>query len=115
MVSMGFAFVENLMYIINSGYATGFMRMFTAVPAHATFGIIMGYYLGLQKMNGNKWIGIQGLLLAAGLHAAYDFFLLAGNIPGLWTGALLSLLLGIRFSLKAIKLHQEASPFRTLK
>src|SRR6187549_1762521 len=46
MVSMGFATLENILYIFQSGFTTGVIRMFTAVPAHATFGALMGYFLG---------------------------------------------------------------------
>ena len=35
MVSMGFASVENLLYVYQYGVVTGILRMFTAVPAHA--------------------------------------------------------------------------------
>lgn len=112
MVAMGFATIENVMYVIDGGYGVGILRMFTAVPAHAAFGVIMGYYLGLEKTEGKKRFGIAGLLVATTFHAAYDFFLIADYIPGMWIGAVLSLYFGIRFSLRAIKLHQQSSPFR---
>ena len=112
MVAMGFATLENIIYVANGGYQVAIMRMLTAVPAHATFGIIIGYYLGLQKIKGIKSIGLKGLLMAATLHAAYDFFILVSYIPGMWFGALLSLYIGLRFSFRAIKIHQQASPFK---
>lgn len=112
MVSMGFAGLENLSYILEGGPGVGIIRMLTAIPAHASFGIIMGYYLGLQKMNGDRNLGLKGLLFAATLHAAYDFFLLADSITGMWVGALISLIAGVNFSLRAIKLHQNISPFK---
>lgn len=37
MVSMGFATLENVLYVYSYGYETGLIRAFTAVPAHATF------------------------------------------------------------------------------
>src|SRR6187401_115252 len=43
MVSMGFATLENVVYVFNYGFETALLRMFTAVPAHATFGVLMGY------------------------------------------------------------------------
>src|SRR5690606_8499031 len=46
MVSMGFAATENIMYVIEGGYQVAFLRAFTAVPAHATFGVLMGYFMG---------------------------------------------------------------------
>jgi RsiW-degrading membrane proteinase PrsW (M82 family) len=113
MVSMGFATLENIMYVSQYGMGNAIMRMFTAVPAHATFGIVMGYYAGLAKFSKQEFTCLaQGLVYAAILHGAYDFFLMQNSIPGLALGALVSLIIGIRFSLKAIKLHQSISPFR---
>src|SRR5215207_1052790 len=51
MVSMGFATLENVMYTLYYGMSTAVVRMFTAVPAHATFGVIMGYYVGKAKFD----------------------------------------------------------------
>lgn len=112
MVAMGFATLENIFYVMSGGYGIGMLRMFTAVPAHATFGVIIGYYLGLQKMGGVPRTGLTGLLYAMLLHAAYDFCLMADNDSGMWMGAILSLVIGLRFSMKAIKGHQAASPFK---
>src|SRR6476620_11671659 len=49
LVSMGFATVENIFYIYNENISVAFLRMFTSVPAHATFAIIMGYFVGKAK------------------------------------------------------------------
>ena len=113
MVSMGFAAVENIMYVIEGGYPTALMRAFTAVPAHATFGILMGYFMGKAKFSKNpvKW-NLIGLLTAIIFHGAYDFFLFIHFIPGIWIGAFISLAIGIWLSKKAIKLHQENSHFK---
>ena len=43
MVSMGFAALENILYTYQYGFGVGVTRAFTAVPAHATFGIITGH------------------------------------------------------------------------
>ncbi len=113
MVSMGFAFTENILYVIDGGISTAIMRAFTAVPAHATFGIIMGYFMGLAKFSGYKWkFNLTGLLFATIFHGAYDFFLFLDFIPGIWIGAFVSLFIGIILSRKAIKLHQENSNFK---
>ncbi len=116
MVSMGFATVENIMYVMDSGMQTALLRMVTAVPAHATFGIVMGYYLGLKKFDTkNQNYGLKALGYAALLHGAYDFFLFINYYPGMAIGAVLSLRYGIIFSRKAILLHQHASPFKTVE
>ena len=48
-VSLGFAGVENVLYVIDGGMQTALIRAITAVPAHAIFGIAMGYYLGIAR------------------------------------------------------------------
>ena len=114
MVSMGFATLENILYVAASGASTGWLRMFTAVPMHAVFAIVMGYYLGVQRSFGVKTAALQGLLLASLLHGVYDFVLIYPGIhPGLQLlGFSACLFFGFRFARKAIKLHQESSPFK---
>jgi RsiW-degrading membrane proteinase PrsW (M82 family) len=113
-VSLGFAGLENILYVMNSenGVATGIMRMFTAVPAHATFAVLMGYFMGIAKCEKEKshyvW---YGLAVATLFHGAYDYFWFISYIPGLWAGAIASLIVGVVLSNKAIKMHQQASPF----
>ena len=48
-ISLGFALVENIMYVTNYGEEAGYMRALTAVPAHALFGVTMGYYFAFAK------------------------------------------------------------------
>ncbi|WP_397362958.1 PrsW family intramembrane metalloprotease [Olleya sp. R77988] len=114
MVSMGFAATENIMYVTQSGAATGVVRAFTAIPAHATFGILMGYFMGKAKFAPNKlYLNLLGLFFAILFHGAYDFFLFIEFIPGIWIGAFISLGIGLFLSKKAIKFHQERSVFKT--
>jgi RsiW-degrading membrane proteinase PrsW (M82 family) len=117
MVSMGFATFENILYVTDGGISTALMRMFTAVPAHATFAILMGFYLGKAKFEHKKsYYAIHALAVAALFHGAYDYCLFISFVPGIVFGALASLVVGIWLSRKAIKIHQFASPFihRTL-
>ena len=112
MVSMGFAATENIFYVIEGGYQTGILRAFTAIPAHATFGVLMGYFMGKAKFSNNKMkFNLLGLLLAVAFHGAYDFFLFIDFIPGIWIGAFVSLFIGILLARKAIKAHQDNSHF----
>jgi len=113
MVSMGFAAVENIMYVIQGGMEVALLRAFTAIPAHATFGIIMGYYMGKAKFSKKKYKwNLVGLFTAVLFHGAYDFFLFIGFIPGISLGAFVSLIVGVILSKRAIKAHQEISHFK---
>jgi RsiW-degrading membrane proteinase PrsW (M82 family) len=120
MVAMGFATVENIGYVQQHGFGTAILRMFLSVPAHAAFGIIMGYYIGLAKFNKEKSTGylITGLLLAVFFHGAFDFFLfLQDSIKVkeyvsdglLFLGAIASFYFAVRLSLRSIRLHRELS------
>ncbi|HEY0742813.1 MAG TPA: PrsW family glutamic-type intramembrane protease [Chryseosolibacter sp.] len=117
MVSMGFATFENVMYVYTYGFETGVLRMFTAVPAHATFGVIMGYFLGIGKFRRTNrfYFSLLALLGATFFHGAYDYFWFIADATGVWTGiwmgAIISLIVGLVLSRKAIRLHQQASPF----
>ena len=113
MVSMGFATLENVLYVFQHGMSTGITRAFTAVPAHATFAILMGYFMGKAKFSKNRIVlNFMGLFFATLFHGAYDFFLFINFIPGMWIGAIFSLIIGIFLSRKAIKKHQNNSVFK---
>lgn len=113
MVSMGFAALENVLYVYQYGFNTGLLRAFTAVPAHATFGILMGYFMGKSKFSNQKIkYNLLGLAIATIFHGAYDFFLFINFIPGMIVGAITSLIIGIILANKAIKKHQLSSHFR---
>jgi RsiW-degrading membrane proteinase PrsW (M82 family) len=113
MVGLGFASAENLVYIFNDGAGDGLLRMFSAIPAHAIFAVIMGYYLGIARFTHTHEVGyaLLALLSSVFLHGAYDFFLFASFIPGLWTGAVISLLAAGWMAFRSVRLHQKASPF----
>ncbi|WP_321371223.1 PrsW family glutamic-type intramembrane protease [uncultured Draconibacterium sp.] len=76
-VSLGFAAVENVLYVMDGGLSTGVMRAITAVPAHAIFGITMGFYFGLAKFyeKEQKSLKQKALLFPIILHGIYDFIL----------------------------------------
>jgi RsiW-degrading membrane proteinase PrsW (M82 family) len=113
MVGMGFATVENILLVSQGGFGVGIMRMFTAVPAHAGFAILMGYFLGKAKFEHRKgYYSFYGLGVATLFHGAYDYCLFISNLPGIFFGALAMLLIAIGLSRRAIRLHQEVSPFR---
>jgi RsiW-degrading membrane proteinase PrsW (M82 family) len=79
-ISLGFAGVENVMYVMGNGYGTGLMRAVTAVPAHAVFGITMGFYFGLAKfyVKQQHRLKLKALLYPIILHGIYDFILFTG-------------------------------------
>jgi RsiW-degrading membrane proteinase PrsW (M82 family) len=79
-ISLGFAAVENVLYVYEGGITTGLMRTITAVPAHAIFGITMGFFFGLAKFyeKERKSLRVKALLYPILLHGIYDFILFTG-------------------------------------
>jgi RsiW-degrading membrane proteinase PrsW (M82 family)/GNAT superfamily N-acetyltransferase len=120
LVSMGFATVENIFYVYNENLSVAFLRMFTSVPAHATFAIIMGYYTGKAKFNHQQRSKLftRGIAGATVAHGTYDSFLLLSENDWvkqyisellLFTGAIASLYISIRLSRRLIRVHHLTS------
>lgn len=76
--SLGFAALENILYIAEDGYSVAVTRALTSVPTHAFFGMFIGYYLALYKQAAVKKrsIVMKGLAIAVLLHGIYDVPLL---------------------------------------
>jgi len=111
MVSMGFATLENIGYVLQNGFGTGIVRMFLSVPAHATFGVLMGYHIGLAKFD--RANSSRHLLLAIFwpvlFHGTFDFFLFVGKTWLHFLGAIISFIVAVRLSLKLIRRKQAMS------
>ena len=79
--SLGFACLENVIYVIDGGMGIALIRAFTAVPMHALASGIMGYYIGKAKFSEpgqqEKSLIYKGLRLAIVIHGFYNFFLFA--------------------------------------
>ena len=79
-VSLGFAAAENIMYVIQYGFATAVLRAVTAIPGHCIFGIFMGYYYGMAKYGENHGyvakahsFRVRAVIIPMLLHGFYDF------------------------------------------
>lgn len=81
-VSLGFATVENILYLLANGVEFAFGRALLPVSSHALFGVVMGFYLGKAKftLHNQKvvWI-LFSLLFPVLLHGTYDFILLSAS------------------------------------
>ena len=82
--ALGFATIENVMYVFQFGAATGLFRAFLSVPLHALCGGIIGYYLGMKKVHKEekKSFIAAGLIIAILFHGAYDFVLFSESFLG---------------------------------
>lgn len=79
-ISLGFATVENILYLVANGVEFAIGRALLPVSSHALFGVIMGYYFGKAKLSHSKaekkWIVIA-LILPFSLHGLYDYIILS--------------------------------------
>ncbi|GAF24103.1 hypothetical protein JCM19047_3976 [Bacillus sp. JCM 19047] len=77
-LSLGFATVENSLYMIAYGFDHVLPRTLLPTTAHAVYGIVMGYYIGRAKYHRSK--RRLFLVLAAVfpmiLHGSYDYILM---------------------------------------
>ena len=85
-VSLGFAAIENLLYVLPQGLSIGIYRGIFSIPGHAAFGIFMGYFLGLAKIYEKRDKSlyilylISSVLVPTCFHAVYNFCLMKGEI-----------------------------------
>ena len=73
--SLGFAALENILYVGEGGLGVALARAFTAVPAHAFFGAIMGYYISKAVFTEPERRGrnlLLSFLIPMVLHGVYD-------------------------------------------
>jgi RsiW-degrading membrane proteinase PrsW (M82 family) len=78
LVSLGFATFENITYVYQGNFevdsfSLAIMRSVSAIPLHATCGIIMGYFFGLYAFTHSKQFLIKSIIFPIGIHAIYNF------------------------------------------
>lgn len=78
-VALGFAAIENLVYLERYGTPTLLVRSLLTVPAHAGFTVPMGVCLAYGKRSGSLWRKylwlVGGLAAAVSLHGVYNIWL----------------------------------------
>lgn len=113
-IAMGFATLENVLYASRFNLNALVLRAFTAVPAHASFAVVQGYFIGKAKFKPEKkWKLISlGLLASICLHGLYDFFILQQAYKNLAVLAFFTLSISLYLSIQLIHAHQADSPFK---
>ena len=108
-VSMGFALLENIIYVMEGGIDTAIIRAVFAVPGHMLDAVLMGYFYSLAKFeSGNQRNRHVVLSLFAPIiaHGVYDFILIyVSGISKLHPGlAGLLIIVFVYFNIKLWKL-----------
>lgn len=81
-VSLGFAILENILYVFQGGVTTAIMRAVLSIPGHMCFAVPMGIFysdaksLEMRHRQGVLSKLLTGLLFSIFLHGLYDFCLM---------------------------------------
>ncbi len=82
-IALSFAAMETLIYVFNESTIEGMsslaiLRDFTTIPLHVVCGIIMGYYVAIEKFSKNKLYKIRkiskSLFIPTLVHTVYNAF-----------------------------------------
>ena len=122
-VGLGFATVENILYVLQLGFSTSLLRALFSVPEHGLLGVVMGYFYAQARFAPTRGWRMKhlalALLLPIALHGSYNFliFKIASLIDG--EAYLLGTLLIVAFlvlfvalwlvTLRFIRLHTNVS------
>ena len=122
-VSLGFACLENILYVFGSGLSTGIMRAIISVPGHFLFGVLMGYFFALAKFDKQNTLFylILSIVVPGVAHGLFDWLLMVTDtmstggqivILGLFiVGDIFLWITGVRY----IKKHRESSQFKNIQ
>jgi len=81
-VSLGFACIENILYVMSYGLLNALVRAITSIPGHTCFAVIMGYFFAkakLNEINSNDSLKVRNMVLSiigpTIAHTLYDAFI----------------------------------------
>lgn len=108
-VSLGFALVENLLYVFSSGFSVGIGRAIFSVPGHFLFAVAMGYFFAIARFSRKKFKKLWNLIMAFVapmlLHGTFDGILMISDMTEGLQG--LCLIFFIYFDIKLWKFGQR--------
>ena len=110
---LGFASIENILYVAEGGVAVGIVRAIASVPGHVVFSCIWGFALGRAKFRpGSERSGIilSALFFAMLLHGIFNFSLGVFGLAGLLLILVVIIPLGWRMTCRNIgEAHEDAA------
>ena len=84
--ALGFAAIENVLYVFQGGFQTAIARALLSVPGHASWGVFMGSYYGQAKVRaaagdkaGSTRCTVLSVLVPMLLHGFYDTLAFIGT------------------------------------
>lgn len=112
---LGFASVENALYLIKLGPEVWYSRLLYATPAHMMFSAMWGYSLGVSRFYSSGEISsvFKGFLLSVIFHGSYNFLVaLSPEYAKFTLAPLLLLMAGLAWM--RLKKLRNAYPYPTL-
>ncbi len=115
-ISLGFAAIENIMYVFSpslGGMETALSRAIFSVPGHALFGVMMGFYFAMAKLERHNRNTMLFLAFAVPffMHGLYDFILMSG-MPYMMVFFIAFVIMLWINGFNKMKKHIESSPFK---
>ncbi|MBQ3379387.1 MAG: PrsW family intramembrane metalloprotease [Clostridia bacterium] len=117
-VSLGFAVVENILYLSGATVGLAFMRGILSVPGHAMDGVFMGYFYGIAKrceyrgdFRSMKLNLKLALIVPMLLHGFYDFCLSTGSDVFIAIFFIFEIIVTVVTIIKFRKLSKQDAPF----
>ena len=111
-VSLGFATLENIYYVYFSDFSIIYgstllasIRAISAIPAHAAFGCLMGYFMLKYHFQKSTLDILLAFLIPSIIHFVYNFSMFFGSLIIVIAIVLALILINI-FILKKIKVQQ---------
>ena len=111
-VSLGFATLENIYYVYFSDFSIIYgstllasIRAISAIPAHAAFGCLMGYFMFKYHYEGARSNIILAFIIPGLVHFVYNFTAVTGSLFFLLTVVLVLIFISV-FILGKLKKEQ---------
>jgi RsiW-degrading membrane proteinase PrsW (M82 family) len=119
-VSLGFAAIENILYVFQGGLTVAIARALLSIPGHATFAILMGVFFSRAKHHFYYGRRLQqythlalALLTATVAHGTYDYLAINSEDNDAMVLALLAFVILLDV-ICLIIIHKEANNDRPM-
>jgi len=113
--SLGYAAYENIDYVLYvkeyPSFGLALTRAFSAVPAHAFFGIVMGFFVAksIFEEKNNYFYLILAILIPVGMHGSYNYSLSSDLIHWQFINVIMFISgVAVIFMFKSLKTKQKA-------
>lgn len=116
--ALGFACIENIMYVMSGGIFVGILRAVLSVPGHILWSAIVGAFIGLATITEKKRrkqlkpvYVLTGLITASFIHGIFDYSLESGNFIAILFIFVVEIILAI-FTVSMIKKVGKINSFK---